>query len=403
MTRSKMDLGRALVLAPFFSLDTPSRPYTVAAALAELMPVDVVTADFAHGRKTRRQPLQSRRFARILYLRTPPYNSNVGLARLFSHVVFSWRASLYFLRNRCRYDTVYATAPLNLLAWVAFSCAGAHTRILDVVDIWPDALPFPLVLRRALSPFFMLWKRLFASAARKADIVMSASHGFLNEAKRFAGPGAHTAHFYLCHNRLESPVPRQPVFTLAYVGNLGHLYDFETLLDVLSAPDLRQTAQLFVIGAGDRKEWLLRELARRQIRHRFFGTVQESARLASILCSCHAGFNGYVPTTATFSYKAATYLAAGLPLINSMSGDLHDLVGAHDLGENYASGDCRQLREALLRLSRRNPAEISNHCRDFFDRQLETSRVQQAIRDFLAQTLVLSAVAVESEKELARA
>lgn len=394
MTQCATNRRRALVLAPFLSLDGPSRPRAVAAALAELMPVDVVTADFDHGRKARREPLQNKIFAQIVYLKAPSYSTNVGVARLISHIVFSVRASVYFLRNRDKYDTLYATAPLNLLAWIAFSRAGHAKKILDVVDVWPDALPFPRLTRRAFQPVFAAWKWLFSSSARKADIVISGSHVFLEEAKRYARKEAHTAHIYLSHDSLESRVPKQSVFTLAYVGNLGRLYDFETLLDVLSEGDMREKMQLFIVGAGDRRQWLLHELTHREIRHRFYGVVHDAGRLSSILCGCHAGFNGYARTTASFSYKAATYLAAGLPLINSMHGDLHGLVAAYDLGVNYQAGDRRQLREALFRLLRRTPGEVEANCKNFFAEHLETGKVHEEMRRYLARSLGFSSARI---------
>ncbi len=392
---------RAVVLAPFFSLVGPSRPRDVAEALAKLMPVDILTTDFDHSRKARREPLQSEEFAQIIYMKTPPYKTNVGMNRLLSHIVFSLCASWYLVRNRRRYDTIYATAPLNLLLWTAFSCTGTAKKIMDVVDIWPDALPFSASTRRALAPIFVVWKWLFVSSARKADIVISGSNVFLQEAKRYTSKDTQTAQFYIGHDSLNYSVPKEPLFTLAYVGNLGHLYDFETLLDVLSEEDLIGRMQLFVIGVGDRQDWLLHELSRRDIPHRFYGVVLDRDRLGSILCSCHAGFNGYVRTNASFSYKATTYLAAGLPLVNSMRGDLQQLIDTYDLGENYEAGVREQLRGALLRLSRRDHDVMASSCRQFFEANLESSRVRGEIVRYLAKNLGFIVPEMDSAKDLA--
>jgi hypothetical protein len=202
VTQSLPSQQRALVLAPFFALHGPSRPRDVASVLAELMPVDIVTTDFDHAQKTRREPAQSEDFAQIIYLKTPPYRTNVGMSRLLSHVVFSLRASWYLLQNRRRYDAIYATAPLNLLLWTAFSCTGTAKKIMDVVGICPDALPFSASTRRALAPTFVVWKWLFVSSARKADIVISGSNVFLQEAKRYTSKDTQTAQFYIGHDSL---------------------------------------------------------------------------------------------------------------------------------------------------------------------------------------------------------
>jgi glycosyltransferase involved in cell wall biosynthesis len=387
MTHVNSCQRRALVLAPFFSLDAPSRPRAVAEALAELMPVDVVTADFDHGRKVRREPMQSRKVARIIYVKTPAYGSNVSVARLVSHVVFSLRALRYIACNRHIYDTIYATAPLNSLAWLAFVRAGSATKILDVVDIWPESLPLSPSTKRVLTPILRAWKWLFTSSVQRADVILSGSDVFLAEAKRHAKTDAQVAHFYISHDRLWASVPKEPLFTLAYVGNIGHLYDFEALVGALSDQILRGATQLFIIGAGDRKDWLLDNLGGLGIRYRYFGAVFDAGRLGAILCSCHAGFNGYVRTSASFSYKAATYLAAGLPIVNSMRGDLRDLIERYGLGENYEAGNPQQLREALLRLVRRESGEVEANCREFFQTRIETGRVHEQIKSYLARQL----------------
>ena len=145
--------------------------------------------------------------------------------------------------------------------------------------------------------------------------------------------------------------------------------------------------QLFVIGAGDRQEWFIGELDRRQIQYRFFGIVVEPAHLADILRSCHVGFNGYVNTTASFSYKATTYFAAGLPLINSMTGDLNRLVAEKGLGENYEAGDRHQLKSCVLRLLRNDTTTTVLNCEQFFATQVETTKVAADMRDFLVSNL----------------
>ena len=375
---------RAVLFAPFFSVKgDASRPRFAGEALAKLMPVDVVTSDFDHSGKAKREPQQCPPFEQIIYLEARPYHSNVSPGRLISHLLFSFKAAAYFRKNRCKYDVVYATAPLNSLAWLAFSMAGTKAKIIDVVDIWPDVLPFSQSARSAFAPIFALWKWFFKSAVAKADIVMTVSDVFLHEAAGYASSTATVKRFYIGHERLASGVQKQPVFTLAYAGNIGRLYDFETLLDVLADDELRNQVQLFVIGRGDRQEWLLDELERRKIQYQFYGVVFNPDRLAEILRSCHAGFNGYINTTAAFSYKAATYFAAGLPIINSMTGDLQYLVKEHGLGENYVGGDRRQLRDCIRRLVQNGTTAMSVNCESFFASHLEAGRIGADMTNFL--------------------
>jgi hypothetical protein len=351
-----------------------------------MMLVDVVTSDFDHTQKVKRAHLPCSPFKRVVYLQTRPYSSNVGFARLISHLLFSFKAAAYLGKHRDKYDLVYSTLPLNIMTWLVFGRAREKTKIVDVIDIWPDVLPIPPLARKALAPIFKVWKWLFQSAVAKADIVMAVSDEFIREAGKYANKTARVKRFYIGHNRLGASTEKQPIFTVAYVGNLGRLYDFMTLVDVLAEAELRDTVQLFLIGKGDRQEWLIGELEQRKLRYRFFGTVFDATRLADILRSCHVGFNGYINTSAAFSYKAGTYFAAGLPIINSMTGDLQRLVEEYRLGENYEGGNRNQLRECLLRVSL-DAADLAANCETLFDSLLDASKIGADMKAFFVAQL----------------
>ena len=111
------------------------------------------------------------------------------------------------------------------------------------------------------------------AAISKADAVMAVSDQFMDEAKKFARKSVSVKRFYIGHSKLQAVSEKQPIFTIAYVGNLGRLYDFDTLLNVLAHDELRESVQLFVIGKGDRQNWLIKKMEARKLRYRFFGTV----------------------------------------------------------------------------------------------------------------------------------
>ena len=359
----------------------------VATALSRIIPVDLVTSDFDHLRKSRRSLSSCSPFQRVTCLHATSYRNNVSAARLISHILFGLRAAIYFLRYRDAYDVVFVTLPLNMLAWLVLLLAGHRKRIVDIVDVWPDVLPFSSAMKRLLRPALSIWKWFFKASIFKADLVMAVSDTFMAEARTFAATSAQFGRFYIGQELFEASVPKQRMFTLAYIGNIGQLYDFENLIDVLSDNDLRDHIQLFVIGDGDRRDWLLAELRRRDIRHRYWGVVYDPSQLASILRSCHAGFNGYRQTTASFSYKATSYLAAGLPLLNSMTGDLHQLVQERGFGENYQSENRDELRACLLSMYRNGTERMAKNCEEFFAECLKKDRILNDLERLLTEFL----------------
>jgi hypothetical protein len=393
---------KALVVAPFFSAElAPNRPMMVACALAEFMDVDVVTTDFNHASKLKRQPVQAPALRTISYLPTAAYHSNVGLKRFLSHAGFCLRATEFVRRCRNDYDLFYVTAPFNALAVAVMRLSREKPKILDVIDIWPDVLPFPGWVRTAFTPLFAAWKALFSAAARNADLVLTVSDSFLQEA--LISGAKKGRRFYIGHHALPAAGSKESRFTVAYVGNIGRLYDFETLLDVASDQELSDCIQLFVIGEGERRNWFLSELERRSIPHQYFGSVYEKTELAAILSRCHVGFNGYVNTTAAFSYKANTYFAAGLPILNSMGGDLRDLVQRRKLGLNYHQSSRDELRAALTHMMVNGTALMEENVRCFFDSELDSAKLAIAVQRCIAEEFgiskTLSAAGCESHNK----
>ena len=378
---------RALVVAQSFSMEmNANRPLTAACVLSRLAAVDVVTTDFDHWTKKAKKKSQLAPIEEIIYLKTMPYRDNVSVGRLLSHLLFSLSAAWFFLKHRDRYNILYVTLPFNTLAWLVLRNARAQWKIVDVMDIWPDVLPFSRRQLKLFRPVFALWRRLFNRSAGAADVMMAVSDSFFQEASKYVDENCKSRRFYLGEVNLQRAVPKNTVLTIAYSGNLGRLYDFETLLDVMTEAE-RGSLQLFIVGDGDRRDWLLSELKQRGLPHQYFGSVYDPVELGTILSSAHLGFNGFVNTSAAFSTKASTYFAAGLPILNSMEGDLQKLVVEHGLGFNYRGGDRESLRRCFSQIDPAGLASMSKNCTRFFTAELDRTKIREQMYVFLRECM----------------
>jgi glycosyltransferase involved in cell wall biosynthesis len=385
--RANDNRRRALVIAHSFSTDmNANRPQSAACVLSRLADVEVVTTDFDHWTKKTKERVQISQVSKIVYLKTLAYHNNVSIKRLLSHLFFSVSAGIYFLKHRHRFEIVYVTLPFNILAWFVLRIARGHYKIVDVTDIWPDVLPFSPRHTQRFRSLFWLWRQCFNAAAGCADIMMAVSDSFFSETAKFVKADCKCRRFYLGEVSLRRECPKNEILTIAYSGNLGRLYDFETLLDVI-ADSKRGLIQLYIIGDGDRREWLLGELKRRSLPHQYFGSIYDPAKLGTILSRAHLGFNGFVNTSAAFSTKASTYFSAGLPILNSMNGDLSDLVVRHGLGFNYRGGDRKELKACLARVDNETLRAMSENCIRFFASELDRTKVREEMYEFLRDCL----------------
>ena len=383
---------KAIILAPFFNLESSiNRPKFIAEVLAHIVAVDVVTTNFSHLQKFRKKSMKFKVPYKIIYLNTLSYKDNKTITRFFSHILFSLSAFVFFIKNRKDYNIVYVSVPFNLLAFLIFRFSNCNNKkIIDIIDIWPDVLPIPKNLKIFGYPLMWFWKLLFKKACANADIMITVSEHFYQEGmKYFKKRGDNARCFYIGAPPLpEFQCKKEDILTIIYVGNIGYIYDFETLIDVLSDNIFINKFQLFIIGDGDRKEWLVEELTKRKIKFKYFGVIYDSHMLGGILKSCHMGFNGYKrAVSATFSYKASTYLSAGLPLLNSMQGDLYKLIKQNQLGYNYKSENYSNLKAIIKKIDEKQLNKFSRNCKNFFKTELESSVLKRRLLEFLRKNL----------------
>ena len=385
--------SRIAIIAPFFGFSGgPSRPGFMTDVFAEFGEVEIITTDFDHQTKKRIGNELSNLPNHVHMIPTLSYFSNIGIRRLLSHLLFGIQAGWFYWRRRSSFDIVYATLPLNLATWLVFLASRRKARIVDVIDIWPDVLPFPDIIKRIFSPAFWFWRILFVASVKKATVLLAVSNCFLDKARQhLIGKPTPSHMFYIGHAAWpELKVTQERRLTITYVGNIGHLCDFMTLLDALSSEEFINRMQLFVVGGGDRRDWLLNELRRRAVPHEYFGVVYDPKDLGNILGRSHIGFNGFVNTSAAFSYKATTYLSAHLPILNSMHGDLHDLVISRGIGINYQEGDVESLSQALRECTPGNLKRMSKAAEAFADTELDVYRLARQVREFIAHALRLT-------------
>jgi colanic acid biosynthesis glycosyl transferase WcaI len=135
-----------------------------------------------------------------------------------------------------------------------------------------------------------------------------------------------------------------------YAGNLGDLQDLETVIRAAAlVRDLVQF-EIAIVGAGV-AEMRLRELAREidAVNVRFFppvpvdqmSDIYGSASYQLVPLRDLPVFRGTIPS------KLASGLAAGLPVITTVAGDVSDLVRSHDVGFTAPPADPAALAEAF--------------------------------------------------------
>ena len=390
---------------PFDNLEEEgARPQRYALLSAELAhrghEVTWWTSSFSHSRKAPRiasngVPLaHAYRNANGVLMRlvdAPPYSRNISLSRVLSHRAFArkWRfAALGAVETKelSRPDLIVTSLPPLATHETARALRDAFgCRIaVDVQDAWPEAfeglLPFPSPLRRIVSRILFGWARETARRAYlTADCITAVGREYLETARGY-GASAPMAVFRLGIADIAEdaePVADGPL-RLVYGGNMGASYDLATLVAAVRTlerenPDL---VRLDIAGTGP-TEAKLRKLASGCGAIAFHGFLQRR-EYEQLLRQSEVGVVPmFAKSHVAVPNKLADYAAAGLAILNCLTGESEELVATAQAGANYRAGDVAALADAIRAFAADRNALLS----------LRRNALALARREFLASAI----------------
>jgi len=330
--------------------DGTGRPNYVARALSEmpfLGSVSLVASDYEHISK-RRVPEDG-----VVRLPVRPYTKNISVQRILSYFDFARQVNLAVPVAGA--DLIYVCVPdyLSALAILRRKRNRRIVVIVDVVDLWPEALPLPRLVNGLVKKTIGLaFKWLRRSLFSKADLVLFQSQYFLNQC---SGNNARYGFLPMCLNettRLDyswkgSSLAKE--IRVLFLGSMNNITDVVSLVQLLCILAEKRKVSLRVVGGGSSLEWLKQRLRTTAVITTFYGITFDSKIKDEELSQAHFGYNGYKETTeVSVSYKSLEYLRHGIPLINSAKGDTFELMENKECGFNYDPKDIQAVAARIL-------------------------------------------------------
>ena len=303
----------------------------------------------------------------LLALDAGRYQRNVSFARLIHHRRLG-RRFRELAGSEPRPDIIVSALPIIDFPFQAarYAFSRGVPLIVDVRDPWPDVFadksPAPL---RPLVRWLTLNERRRAAYSLKSAVALTAvSKGFLRWALGLAGrsQGPHDRVFYLGHSGFEAAgqesshpsklavqLNRKLVFT--FVGTFGHSYEVELIARAAqhfhaSRPDVA----FVLVGDGHQRAGIEQRYA--GLKNLILTGWLDTREIAAVLAQSHVGLVPCRSLPDTVPNKPFEYLAAGLPLISSLQGEMAEMIETHGLGLSYRAGDLGGFIQAVDRIWR---------------------------------------------------
>ena len=286
--------------------------------------------------------------------------------RLVNYLSFNLMALLTGLFSRQGYDAVFCTNGSffsGITGWLIAKTRRAKV-IYNLQDLYPEVpvIQGQLTSRRAIRSLEKIERFMYARADRLAVITPSFQQNLERKGvpaekisvipnfvdTDFIRPLSKDNEFSRTHELVD-----KVVFT--HAGNIGYVYDLETLLRGAELLSDRPDLLFLIIGEGVAKDALSKAVSQRDLKNVRFLPFQPYDQLPSIRAASDVQLSLYKAGAAAYSMPSKIYeaMASGRPLLVSAdpSSDVWKVVEEVGCGLCVPPGDPGQLASAMIELA----------------------------------------------------
>jgi len=338
---------------------------------------------------------------------TSSYTKNISIKRILYEYNYGKQIKLLAHKYSSPDLIIIGEPALFFNKFIIKIIKGSDTKLLlDRLDLWPELfhmiLPKPVNRLGSLifSPLYLNRRSLF----KQAHAIIACSEEYLRMALAINSnvPKELTDTVYFgidldeqrgtMNKTIGLPPPLQDItrkegeLWAIYASTLGHNYDLKTLLNAAKIlSEKKANIKILIAGTGPLKDYIVSYINNNDLKQIVYIGNPDSDTMASIFTYCDIGLSMYLQSsTVSMPIKAFHYFAAGLPIVNSLKGDLSMFIKTHQAGMNYEAEDPISLANTLEILANdpiklKSMAENSYKLASLFDIKVQYAKLVELV------------------------
>lgn len=270
---------------------------------------------------------------------------------------------------------------------------------LYVQDLWPENVETVTGIhnRMIIEPIDKMVDNIY----RKTDTIFTTSPSFVEAIVNRKNPvdrnkvhywPQYAEDFYKPLKPQDiNEIPNDDYFKIAFTGNIGTAQG----LDILpkTAELLKKEKVKFVIvGDGRYQAEFVKQIEERKVQNMFIMLPRVQAeRIPEILSTCDAGFISFNNTSLwenTIPAKLQSYMACGMPIIASASGETKRVIKEANCGVCTKIGDADALADGILKFMNMNIIALGNNARMYFEEHFNKKLLMDMMDQYLNQEII---------------
>ena len=336
-----------LIISPFVEDVSTSRPMNLFNYFKlRNYDVNVIYCKFSHSLK-RNRIINKDNFIPV---NSSKYSRNISFARFISHFIFSLNVIKLIRIYKPKVLLINFPPNILILPLLLSKIVYKSKIVIDIIDFWPESFPIHNPLFKKVfnisAGFYLKFLRFVGF--ENADLILTQSNIFINTSL-FKYKNKTKLIGLAKNSSIDIDIANtSKVMTFCYIGNIGKIYDFDSLIKILIHLGKSQEVKLDIIGLGENLDYLIDSLNENKIKYEYHGVIYDELKKSKIISASWFGYNGYKESTnVSISYKFVDYVSYFIPVLNSANGDTWKVVEADKLGINFKSYNFENLFSKL--------------------------------------------------------
>lgn len=321
---------------------------------------------------------------KIIRIPLVPRGKNaIGMIANYMSFVASGYIWKCFTKIKADYVFTFEVSPMTqALLGVWYSKKYKVPNYLYVQDLWPENVEIvtgihsPIVLKPIGKMVDYIYKNCDEIFATSPSFVKEICKRGVAEEKVHYWP-QYAEDFYKPMERKSIPeIPEEDVFKIIFTGNIGYAQGLDILpktAELLKKEGAK--VKFYIVGDGRYKEEFENEINDRDVADMFQLIGRQPAeRIPELLAACDAAFLSFMNNPLfekTIPAKLQSYMACGMPIIASASGETKRIIEEAECGVCCEIGDVEELKNNIFQSINKHLNQMKENSRDYYMKRFQ--------------------------------